>query len=173
MRRITAVFVAFAIGALGATACSQPSPTPEPSATAHEPAPAPKQRVLPFTGLQRPDDVEVDSAGNVYLTDIAPGEGSVSNVVIELPAEATVQRTLPFTRSTLITAPSGAVWVIDSGQQHSHLVKLALGPDQQTSLPMPDIGVRGQILAMDNAGNIYGVTGGGEAPGGAAVFPSM
>jgi hypothetical protein len=43
--------------------------------------------------------------------------------------------------------------VIDGGQQHSHLVKLAPVSDQHTALPMPDIGVRGEILALDNAGS--------------------
>jgi hypothetical protein len=33
------------------------------------------------------------------------------------------------------------------------LVKLAPVSDQHTALPMPDIGVRGEILALDNAGS--------------------
>jgi streptogramin lyase len=174
MRRSIAALVVCAAGAVGATACSHPPQPPQSSAVAHEPASAPKQTVLPFIGLERPDDVEVDSAGNVYLTDITPGgDGftSTTNRVIELAAGSKTQKTLPFTRSTLIAAPSGAVWVIDGGQRHSHLVKLAPMSDQQTVLPMPDIGIRGQVLALDNAGNVYGVTGGGEVAGGGCCVP--
>lgn len=159
--------------AIALTGCSapQPSPAPQPSATSQEPAPAPKQTVLPFAGLERPDDIAVDSAGSVYLTDITPGEGSMGNRVIELAAGSKTPKTLPFTRSTLIGEPSGAVWVIDGGQQHSRLVKLAPVSDRQTVLPLPEIGIRGQVLALDNAGNVYGVTGGGAAPGGGCCLP--
>src|SRR4051812_41855199 len=107
MRRVIAMFAVFAVGALGATACTQPTSAPQPSPIANQPAPAPKQTMVPFSGLERPDDVEVDSAGNVYITDITPGEGSTSNRVIELAAGFKTQKTLPFTRSTLLATPSG------------------------------------------------------------------
>jgi streptogramin lyase len=113
MRRLIAVLVVCAAGAVGATACSHPQQTAASSAMAQEPAAASRQGVLPSTGLERPDDVEVDSSGNVYLTDVTQAKDSRSNRVIELAAGSKTQKTLPFTRSTLIAAPSGAVWVID------------------------------------------------------------
>jgi len=165
MRRLTAALALIAV----ATACSQSPRLPQSSAAPQDATPAPKQTVLPFTGLERPDNVEVDSAGNVYLTDSTPGEDS--NRVIELAADSKTQKTLSFTRSTLIAAPTGAVWVIDGGQRHSRLVKVAPPSEPQTVLPLPDIGIRGQVLALDDAGNVYGVTGGGEVPGGGCCAP--
>jgi hypothetical protein len=132
MRRLIAVLVVCGAGAVGATACSHPQQTAASSAMAHEPAAASRQSVLPSTGLERPDDVQVDSSGNVYLTDVTQAEDPTSNRVIELAAGSKTHKTLPFTRSTLIAAPSGAVGVIDGGQRHSHLVKLAPMWDQQT-----------------------------------------
>jgi DNA-binding beta-propeller fold protein YncE len=171
MRRMITAVVVLAVGALGVTACSDASP--QPSATSSQPATAlaPKQSVVPFRGLERPDEVAVDSAGNVYLTDVTPDEGSTSNRVIEWEAASKTQKTLPFTRSTLLAGPSDAVWVIDGGQQHSRLLKLSPASDQQAALPMPYLGIRGDILALDNAGNVYGVSGGGEAPGGGCCLP--
>jgi hypothetical protein len=142
MRRLTVALALIAV----ATACSQSPRLPQSSAAPQDATPAPKQTVLPFTGLERPDNVEVDSAGNVYLTDSTPGEDS--NRVIELAADSKTQKTLSFTRSTLIAGPSGAVWVIDGGQRHSRLVKLAPPSVPQTALPLPDIGIRGQVLAL-------------------------
>jgi len=129
------------------------------------------QSVIPFTGLERPDKVVVDSAGNVYITDITPGEGSTGNRVIKWEAASKTQKTLPFTRSTLLAGPAGAVWVNGDGPLHGRLLKLAPLSDQQTALPMPYIGIRGDILALDDAGNVYGVTGGGEVPGGGCCIP--
>ncbi|MBE1548559.1 non-specific serine/threonine protein kinase/serine/threonine-protein kinase [Mycobacterium sp. OAS707] len=171
---ITAVLV-FVVGTLGATACSAPSTVSSTPASASAPTPAPDpapaQSVIPFTGLERPDKVVVDSAGNVYVTDISPGEGSTSNRLIKWEAASKTQKTLPFTRSTLLAGPSGAVWVNGDGPLHGRLVKLAPVSDQQTVLPMPDIGIRGDILALDDAGNVYGVIGGGEVPGGGCCIP--
>jgi serine/threonine-protein kinase len=45
---------------------AQPAP---PSGQTAQPAPPPVQTVLPFTGLNSPDDVAADAAGNVYVTD--------------------------------------------------------------------------------------------------------
>ena len=52
------------------------------------------QTELPFTGLQQPFGVAVDSAGNVYVADTA------NNRVLKLVAGSTTQTVLPFTRIT-------------------------------------------------------------------------
>jgi DNA-binding beta-propeller fold protein YncE len=175
MRRAITAVVVLAVGALGVTACSDAPTASQPSVASSKPAPppapAPKQSVVPFTGLERPDELAVDSEGNVYLTDITPDESSPSNRVIEWEAASKTQQTLPFTRSALLAGPSGEVWIIGGGQQHSRLLKLAPVSDPQTALPMPYLGIRGDILALDKAGNVYGVTGGGEAPGGGCCIP--
>lgn len=38
-------------------------------------------------------------------------------------------------------------------------------------LPLPNLGMRGDVLAMDAAGNAYGVDGGGLDPGGGCCLP--
>jgi hypothetical protein len=60
--------------------------------------------------------------------------------------------------------PAGAVWVQDGG--HDKLVKLAVGPDAQTELPLPILGMHGDVHAVDSAGNVYGANGGGVDPNG-------
>jgi len=160
MRRLIGTLV---VVAAGITGCSHAS------APAREAAPAavPTQSVLPFTGLNGPYDVAVDAAGNVFVSDIAAGRNG-ANRVIELSAGSSTQKVLPFTRATVMTDPSGQVWVIDGGQSPSHLVKLAHDGEQQTVLPVPDLGraYRGVIQAVDAVGGLYGMIGGGEASGG-------
>ena len=56
--------------------------------------------VLPFTGLNNPDGVAVDGAGNVYVTD------SDNNRVVKLAAGSNEQTVLPFTG---ISVPWGVV----------------------------------------------------------------
>jgi hypothetical protein len=63
-----------------------------------------------------------------------------------------------------MTDPAGAVWVQDGG--HDKLVKLAVGPDAQTELPLPILGMHGDVHAVDSAGNVYGANGGGVDPNG-------
>lgn len=125
--------------------------------------PVHQQTVLPFTGLERPHDVAVDAAGNVFITDTATDQ------VIELAAGSNIQSVLPFTHSDLTAAPAGTVWII--AHDHEQLVKLSAGPNTQTVLPLPDLGLRGEVFSVDAAGNAYGTNGGGVDPGGGCCIP--
>ena len=134
-----------------------------------KPAPT-TQSVLPFTDLNAPYDVSVDATGNVFVSDIDGGRNG-SNRVIELSAGSKTTEVLPFSRATVLTDPSGAVWVVDGGQSPGRLVKLAQDAGQPDVLPLPDLGVRGKIVAVDNSGSVYGVNGGGEVRGGGCCLP--
>ena len=59
---------------------------------------------------------------------------------------------------------AGAVWVKDAG--NDRLVKLAAGSDRETLQPLPDLGGRGDVMAVDTAGNVNGTNGGGVYPDG-------
>jgi DNA-binding beta-propeller fold protein YncE len=173
MRRTIAALALLAVAALGITGCSG---TPQPArATAPIPAPAPRQTVLPFTGLENPHDLAVDTAGNVYVTDLRhtkdqAGHPSVNRRVIKLPAGSNTQTVLPqFADAGVASDAAGAVWVVDAG--HEQLVKLAAGSDAQTVLPLPDLGLRSELLAVDAAGSAYGADGGGVYPDGGCCRP--
>jgi DNA-binding beta-propeller fold protein YncE len=86
-----------------------------------------------------------------------------------LAAGSQTQTALPqFVHASLMTDPAGAVWVQDSG--HEQLVKLAGGPDPQTVLPLPSLGMHGVVQAVDTSGNVYGTNGGGVDPNGACCL---
>jgi hypothetical protein len=75
-------------------------PSSEPSQAA--PNPQTPQVELPFTGVNDPERVAVDSVGNVYVADY------LSNRALKLPAGSTTQTELPFTG---LTAPWGWRWI--------------------------------------------------------------
>jgi DNA-binding beta-propeller fold protein YncE len=168
MRRLIPALVVLAVAAMGVSGCS---------ATLHFPwakAPTYRQTVLPFTGLEDPDGLAVDSAGNVYVTDehrvkVDNTFPHVTTRLIKLPAASNTQIVLPqFVHADLLPGPAGAVWVND----HSDLklVKLAPGSDTQTVLPIPDLGWDGRVKAVDASGNAYGTDGGGKDPRGACCM---
>jgi DNA-binding beta-propeller fold protein YncE len=161
MRRVIATLFILAAGLTGCSHASAPSA---------EPPPAPTQSVLPFTGLRAPYDVAVDAEGNVFVSD-SDGKRNGSNRVLELPAGSNTQEVLPFTRATVMADPAGEIWVLDGGQDRSHLVKLAHGGGQQTVLPRPNVGMWGVIRAVDDAGAVYGVNSGGQDSGGGCCLP--
>ena len=78
---------------------------------------------LPFTGLDQPAGVAVDTAGNLYVTD------SDNNRVLKLPAGSNTQSVLPFTGLHLpwgvAVDAAGNVYVTDSLE--NRVVKLPAG----------------------------------------------
>jgi streptogramin lyase len=162
MRHFVAALALLSVAAVGVSGCSGTSRSAE--ATSPTTA-ASRQSVLPLTGLENPQDVAVDTAGNVYVTDLHQvkvdnGFPDASTRVIKLAAGSDTQTQLPqFVHASLMTDPAGAVWVQDGG--HGKLVKLAVGPDPQTVLPLVSLGMHGVVQAVDAAGNVYGTNGGG------------
>ncbi|HEX9175994.1 MAG TPA: hypothetical protein VF874_07835 [Mycobacterium sp.] len=83
----------------------------------------PTQTVLPFTGLDGPWGVAVDTAGNVYVADTG------NSRVVKLAAGSTTQTVLPFTALSL----PGGVAVDNAGSVYvpedfsNRVVKLAPG----------------------------------------------
>lgn len=187
MRHFIAALALLGVAAVGVTGCSGTPQSPQataPTTAAHgtttsssapTPTPASAQTVLPLTGLENPQKVAVDTAGNVYVADLHQfkddrGFPDATTRVIKLPAGSNTQTVLPeFVHASLVSDVAGAVWVVDAGNEQ--LVKLAAGSDTQTVLPLPNLGVRGDVLAMDTARNAYGVDGGGVDPGGGCCVP--
>jgi len=129
------------------------------------------QSVLPFSDLGRPYEVAVDTAGNVYATDIHWARNRFpadTDRVLMLAAGSNRQTVLPYNFITDLAVDNArAVYVVDT--RNERLVKLAAGPNTQTVLSFT--GFDGEVKAVDSAGNIYGVRGGGEVPGGGCCKP--
>jgi ABC-type glycerol-3-phosphate transport system substrate-binding protein len=72
MRRLATALALLVVAAVGITGCGGEPQSPQataPTTTSHAATPAPRQTVLPFAGLEKPHDVAVDNAGNVYIAD--------------------------------------------------------------------------------------------------------
>jgi serine/threonine protein kinase, bacterial len=133
------------------------------------------QTELPFTGLNHPEGVAVDTAGNVYVTD------KLNSRVLKLAPGATTATVLPFpmgrvdANGTPITGTDGllldpaAVAVDKVGNLYvsdcntSRVWKLAAGSNTPIVLLTDVIGVYG--LAVDSAGNLYGTAANMELEG--------
>ena len=79
--------------------------------------------MLPFTGLNGPWGVAVDTAGSVYVTDYG------NNRVVKLAAGSTTQTVLPFTGLShpdgVAVDTAGSVYVTEDF--NNRVVKLAAG----------------------------------------------
>ena len=86
------------------------------------------QVTLPFTGLNQPEGVAVDAAGNLYVVD------SGNNRVVKLAAQSGTQTVLPFTGLTnpngVAVDAAGNVYVTDTFNHR--VVKLAADSSTQT-----------------------------------------
>jgi serine/threonine protein kinase, bacterial len=105
------------------------------------PAGSNNQVVLPFVGLQAPNDVAVDGAGNVYVADGLPAHSRV----LKLSTRSNSQVELPFAGlndvDKIAVDGTGNVYVADSG--NSWVLKLPAGimlsPPRCRSLPATDL----------------------------------
>ena len=131
----------------GSGPTGQPPPGSGPTGQSASPS---GQSVLPFTGLNSPDAVAVDSAGNVYVADAG------NSRVLEVSTGSSSTTELPFTG---LGNPSGvtvdadrAVYVTNVA--NNRVLKLGVGSSSTTELPtMGLIGPQG--IAVDTAGNLY------------------
>jgi streptogramin lyase len=186
MRYLTAALALCLVAAVSAACSDTPQSTQATSPTnashgsptvSGAPTPALAQIVLPFIGLENPQDVEVDSAGNVYVEDLHQfddenGFPDATTRVIKLAAGSNSPTVLPqFVHAGLVGDVAGHVWVVDAVSEQ--LVKLAAGADTQTEMPLPNFGRQrgGGVLAMDTAGTAYSVVGGGVDAGGGCCVP--
>jgi serine/threonine protein kinase, bacterial len=129
---------------------ARPSQAPSPSAQSASPSQPspPSQVVLPFTGLNRPGAVDVDTAGAVYVTDAG------NDRVLKLAANSTTPTTLrltPLANPVDVTVDSvGTVYVVDNNTVR----KFTPGSTTGTELPFTGLYQPGAV-AVDAAGAVY------------------
>ncbi len=106
------------------------------------------QVTLPFTGLERPGGVAVDTAGTLYVTDY------YNNRVLRLAAGATTPTELPFTGLNypdgVAVDTAGTLYV--SG--YNRMLRLAAGATTPTELPFTVL-YASSGLGVDTAGTLY------------------
>jgi serine/threonine-protein kinase len=129
-------------------------PPPSSGQTAQSAPPAGATAVLPFSGLNSPRGVAVDSAGNVYVADAGNGR------VLELAASAGSPTELPFTGlgnpSGVAVDTAGAVYVTNSG--NNRVLKLPAGSSSTTELTFTGLNTSLTSpygVAVDSAGAVY------------------
>jgi serine/threonine protein kinase, bacterial len=124
-------------------------PTLPPGQTGQPASPSPAT-VLPFTGLNSPDDVAVDSVGNLYVVDAGNSQ------VLEMAAGSSGPTVLPFTG---LGNPSGvtvdaARTVYVTNVANNRVLKLTLGSSSTIELPINGLN-RPHGVAVDTADNLY------------------
>lgn len=102
-----------------------------------------RQRVLPLDGLKYPNEVEVDAAGNVYVSD------AENDRILKWAAVSDSVTTLPSTPRTdnMTVDTAGNVYVADFDQ----ITKIIAGADSTTDLPVTGL--------ADVEGNYYNMSG--------------
>ncbi|WP_159838432.1 serine/threonine-protein kinase PknD [Nocardia sp. CY41] len=108
------------------------------------------QTSLPFTGVSLPTGVAVDTAGNVYVTDMG------SDRVLKSAAGAAAATPLPFTGlknpQDVAVDAAGNVYVSDTS--NDRVLKLAAGAAAAT--PLPFTGLKDPHgVAVGNTGDVY------------------
>ena len=108
------------------------------------------EQTLAFTGLDAPQGVAVDGAGDVFVAD------TLNNQVFELPAGGGSPQTLPFTGLSgpggVAVDGAGDVFVADSG--NNRVLELPAGATAQQTLPFTGLDTL-DGLAVDTKGNVY------------------
>ena len=153
------LFVLTALGSIGpviVTSSQHPNSngaqiTP-PTGTQHHEHTYGAQVTLTFTGLNDPEDITVDTAGNLYVTD------PFNDRVLKLAADPETSIVMPFTRlhypARLAVDTAGNFYVVDGVFDHRRVVKFEAGSETPTELPFTGLG-NFDSLAVDSAGNLY------------------
>jgi serine/threonine protein kinase, bacterial len=154
---VVAGVIVLTAAAIGITACSVTRPSPHgtaPTSATNSSSSTPAYRpqtVLPFTGLDLPNGVAVDSSGTVYVTD------NTNSRVLKLAAGSNTQTELPWLGrfdwpGGVAVDTAGNAYVTDTG--NSSVVKLTPGSSAPTVLPFTGLHNPGGV-AVDTAGNVY------------------
>jgi serine/threonine-protein kinase len=142
---LIAAFVIVAVVANTPSKKPQSSQSSPPSRGSNGP-----QVVLPFTGLNLPNAVAVDTAGDVYVSDRG------NNRVVKLAAGPSTETVLPFIGLNdpegVAVDTAGDVYVTDSA--NNRVVKLAAPASTETVLPFT--GLNDPVsVAVDTPGAVY------------------
>ncbi len=152
---VTVAVIAAAIVITSQQGNSTRAQTTMPTSTAHrEPAYGP-QVTLPFTGLNNPVGVAVDTAGDLYVID------RINNRVLKLAAGSSAQAVLPLTglKNPLGVAvdTTGNLYVTDTN--NNQVLELAAGSATQSVLPFTGLKWPAGV-AVDTSGDLYVVDAG-------------